>query len=91
MPQKKPVNPFYVVAIVVGVAFAITACSYCVMTMRGLDPHAVGENGLVGVMDRYGLAIMLVELGVLGAATVAAIATDDYWIRRFEAREQQRT
>lgn len=88
MPQKKPVNPFYVIAIVVGVAFAITACSYCVMTMRGLDPHTAGEGGLVGVMDRYGLVIMLAELGVLGATTIAAIATDDYWTRRFESRER---
>ncbi len=82
MSPPKAANPFYVLAIVVGVTFAITACAYGVMTVRGLDPHAADEGGLVGLMDQHGLAIMLVELAVLGVLTVLAIGTDDFWTRR---------
>jgi hypothetical protein len=35
-------------------------------------------------MDRHGLAIMAVEIVVLGLLTVAAIGTDGYWTRRAE-------
>jgi hypothetical protein len=84
MPASQAANPFYVLSIVAGVAFAITACAYGVMTVRGLDPHAADEGGLVGLMDEHGLAIMLVELSVLGVLTVLAIGTDDFWTRRGE-------
>jgi hypothetical protein len=82
MAQQKPVNPFYIALLPVGVAFAVTACAYGVMTVRGLDPHQVEEAGLVGLMDRHGLAIMVVELCCLAALTIAAIGTDDFWTRR---------
>ena len=88
MPATKPLNPFYPVLVVVGIAFALTACAYSVMTVRGLDPHSVDEGGLVGIMDRHGLTIMIVELVVLGLLTCAAIGTDNYWISRFESKQQ---
>ena len=84
MPQPKPTNPFYVAALPAGVIFAITACCYMVMAYRGLNPHRADEGGLVGLMDRHGMAIMLVELAILAVLTVAAIATDGYWMRRGE-------
>jgi hypothetical protein len=87
MPQPKPVNPFYVAALPVGVIFAITACSYMVMAYRGLNPHHANETGLVGLMDRHGMAILLVELAILGALTIAAISTDGFWTRRFETAQ----
>jgi hypothetical protein len=87
MPQRKPRNPFYVALIPVGVIFALTACSYMVMTYRGLDPHSANEVGLPGLMNHYGLTIMGVELALLGILTIAAIATDDFWTRRFEAAQ----
>ena len=62
-----------------GVAFAITACAYGVMTVRGLDPHLADEQGLMGLMSQHGLTILVVELVLLGVLTVLAIATDDYW------------
>jgi hypothetical protein len=82
MPQPGPRNPFYAMLVVVGVAFAVTACAYGVMTVRGLDPHASDEQGLVGLMDRHGLAIMAVELMLLALLTALAIGTDEYWSRR---------
>jgi len=87
MPQNKPFNPFYVAALPVGVIFALTACSYMVMAYRGLDPHQADEGGLVGLMDQHGLAILLVELALLAVLTFAAIGTDGYWTRRFEAAQ----
>jgi hypothetical protein len=89
MPQPKPTNPFYLALIPVGVVFAITACSYMVMTYRGLDPHSGNEQGLPGLMNHWGLTIMGVELGLLLILTVAAIASDDFWTRRFEAARNE--
>jgi hypothetical protein len=89
MPQPKPRNPFYLALIPVGVIFALTACSYMVMTYRGLDPHSNSEQGLPGLMNHWGLTIMGVELALLGILTVAAIATDDFWTRRFEAAQEK--
>ena len=89
MPQPKPTNPFYVALIPLGVVFAITACSYMVMTYGGLDPHSANEQGLPGLMNHWGMTIMGVELGLLLILTVAAIASDEFWTRRFEASQQR--
>jgi hypothetical protein len=78
MPQKNLTNPFYIVLLAVGAVFAITACAYCVMTVRGLEPRP-DEVGLMGLMSQHGLTILVVELIVLGLLTVAAIGTDGYW------------
>ena len=86
MPEPKPFNPFYAVLVVVGVAFVVTACAYGVMTVRGLDPHAADEGGLVGLMDRHGLSILVAELVLLGVLTVLAIGTDNYWTARTGSR-----
>ena len=91
MPQKKPTNPFYAALIPVGVIFVLTACSYFVMASRGLDPHSADDAGLMGLMNHYGLAILVVELVLLGILTVAAIGTDDFWTRRFEAAQKSST
>jgi hypothetical protein len=88
MPQPVPTNPFYVLLLAVGVVFAITACAYCVMTVRGLEPGA-NEVGLMAVMSQHGLTILIAELVGLGVLTVAAIGTDEYWTRRAEVREQR--
>jgi uncharacterized membrane protein len=82
MPQPKPINPFYSVLVVVGVVFAITACAYGVMTVRGLDPRNADESGLIGFLDDYGIWVLVGELVVLGLLTVAAIGTDEFWTRR---------
>jgi hypothetical protein len=87
MPQKQPVNPFYSALVVVGVLFALTACAYGVMTVRGLDPQNADEGGLVGFLDAYGVWVMVGELLVLGLLTVAAIGTDEYWTRRMTAAD----
>src|SRR5262245_41574279 len=86
MPAVKATNPFYAALLAVGVAFAITACAYGVMTVRGLDPRLADEEGLMGLMSRHGLAMMVVELVLLGLLTFAAIGTDGYWESGFGSR-----
>jgi hypothetical protein len=84
----KIVNPFYAALVVVGVAFAITTCAYTVMSFRELDPLAPEEGGLISLMKNHGLLILVVELGLLGILTVAAIGSDDYWTKRAEEKSK---
>ncbi len=78
-------NPFYAALLIVGLAFALTTCAYTVMSFRELDPFAPEEAGLTGLMKTHGLLILVVELGLLGVLTVAAIGSDDYWTKRSKA------
>ena len=94
MKPRKAVNPFYILLVVVGVAFAVTACAYGVMTVKMLHPEQVaelpeGEGGLLEFLDRHGFQVMLAQLAVLAVATLAAILTDDFWVRR-AARSRDR-
>ena len=91
MSPPKTTNPFYVLLILVGIAFAITACAYGVMTVRGLDPAAGlndGEAGgkLLAFLDDHGFTLMIVELALLAVLTFGAIATDEFWARRAAKR-----
>ncbi len=86
MPRPKAVNPFYVLLMLTGVVFAITACAYGVMTVKFLDPWQLPEgqadSGVLAWLDRYGLYLLAGELAVLGILTAAAMLTDDFWSRR---------
>jgi len=84
--MHKIVNPFYAALVVVGLAFALTACAYTVMSFRHLDPHSLDEPGLSTLMKEHGLVILAVELGLLTVLTIAAISTDDFWSRRAEKK-----
>ena len=90
MPQAKPFNPFYVALVPAGMVFAVTACAFGVMTVQGLDPRHAAENGLSRLLDQHGMFILAAEVAVLAILTVAAIATDDFWTRRFEAQHSHR-
>lgn len=54
-----------------------------VATDTSADPAA--KAPLFDWLRVHGLTALLVELGVLGLATFAAIGTDDYWERRAAA------
>lgn len=86
MVQKQPVNPFYVALLPVGVVFVVSACAYGVMMVRDLGPQHDPPTGLMGLMDRHGLAILVSELAVLAMLTMLAIGTDDFWARWPNAR-----
>jgi hypothetical protein len=81
--RRKAINPFYVALLPVGVVFAVTACAYVVMIMRGRDPQRPVETGLVALMAEQGVMIMGVELAILAVLTTLAIVSDDFWTRRF--------
>lgn len=87
------VNPFYVLVVVFGIAFALTASAYTVMTFKAMLPAAPDRDGDVKVdfLDRHGGQVMAFELGLLAVATVAAMATDRFSMRRacdeYQARQ----
>lgn len=85
MPKSKrqATNPFYVVLMVVGVAFALTACAYGWSARLKLDPETFDRNAaFIALVDRYGMLSMIVELGLLTVLTFLAIGTDEFWERR---------
>ena len=99
---KQPANPFYVILVVVGILFLVTASAYGVMTVKQLHgpfdqdeqvdqgEQAAGERFL-RFLDQHGVALLLGEIAVLGLVTVAAIGTDEYWSRRAVRQTNQRT
>lgn len=91
MARKKPVNPFYVLLVLVGAAFAVTACAYGITAMRELRPmRAAAEappqsTSLTDFMAKHGEALLVGELLLLAVTVVGAISTDGYWMRRGQA------
>jgi len=90
MPSDRPaINPFYLLLILVGIAFFITACAYGVVTfraLRSLDVDA-GGSSLLNWMDQHGMTLIWVELALLAVAVVGAIWLDS----ARDARAPQRT
>ena len=78
---KKIGNLFYVLLILVGVIFTITACAYGVMAVQGIQPPTAQtpQHPLMTFMREYGDMLLLVELAVLAIVTVVAMATDRYF------------
>ena len=91
--RRRPINPFYILLVIVGIGFSVTACAYGVMTIKQMDPlaasHSESSRALLDFLDDHGMVLMIVELVVLGIATFAAIGTDDYWQRRSELGDSE--
>jgi hypothetical protein len=86
--SKEPVNPFYVLLVILGIVFLITACAYGVMAYRAMAPAQGGDvnaHPLTRFLDRHGIALLGWELGLLAAATFAAM-----WLDRFRSQRDQR-
>ena len=82
---KAPVNPFYVLVVVFGVVFVITACAYGTMAYRAIAPAVDAQargQGLMGFLDRFGVQLLSIELAVLGAASLGAMWLDQVRSRR---------
>ena len=97
VPKKKNINPFYILLLLSGAAFAITAMAFGVMTVRslhasrnaGYGPFEVGENSLISetgsfdeILDRHGTHAMIFELVLLTIGTVGAIGYDQHLDRK---------
>jgi hypothetical protein len=78
--SKEPINPFYLLCAVLGVAFTVTACGYGVLMLRanrGLN-LAAGDapHPLMSFLDHYGMIILGVEVALLAGVSLAAIMLD---------------
>ena len=99
MPRsKKFANPFYLLLLVAGISFAITAVAYGVTALEEaragrLDQAVAAQNDrhpLIEWMSRHGNTALLTELAFLAVFTFGAIGTDDYWQRRAAAEKKRR-
>ena len=84
MPAKKHRNPFYVLLVIAGIAFAVTAFAYGFMAFQVVNSLAAEagrheRHPLFQWLRLHGDAALLIELAVLAVFTVAAIATDRWW------------
>jgi hypothetical protein len=95
MPRsKKSANPFYVLLVMAGITFALTATAYGVMAFREARPiaesnieiTAAAPHPLMSWMSDHGEAALFAELVMLAVFTIGAIGTDEYWQRREAAR-----
>jgi hypothetical protein len=81
---KEPINPFYVLCAISGVAFTLTVCAYALLMIRanrGLPPagdDAASPHPLLSLLDRHGMMILGVEVAVLAVVSIAAITLDHY-------------
>jgi hypothetical protein len=105
--SKEPVNPFYVLLVLVGTLFLVTACAYGLMAARATHPamrearearpaerdgpQVVRDHALLTFLDRHGAELLTWELVALGIATTAAMGLDRYRWRRQIAREAPAT
>lgn len=85
MPAKSPANPFYVVLVLAGVVFFVTACAYGMMALREFRAPA-GETAmpseLLTFLNQRGALLLGIEIAVLATATFAAMAYDQRLGRR---------
>jgi membrane protein required for beta-lactamase induction len=85
--NKSGINPFYVLLVLLGIAFTLTACAYGVMAFKGAraDAPVVDQSSgaaLLSYLDEHGAQLMGLELALLAFCTAGAMATDRYWMRR---------
>ncbi len=91
--NSKVVNPFYIILVVTGILFTVTAIGFGIVVVRDVrqlspigDPHA--GSSLLAWLDAHGVLVMTVQLVILALCTVAAIGTDDFWTRRAQRRNK---
>ena len=91
--SKEPINWFYMLTAILGVAFTVTACGYGLLMLRTnraasvTQPFDQQPHPLMNLLDQHGMAILAVEVGLLAVVSVAAIVLDHYRGKR-GARER---
>ncbi len=81
MPRPQTMsNPFYLLLLVVGVLFAITACCYGVMMVQSRNPFPT-SSPLLQWIEEWGTIALATEIGVLAVLMLAAFGTDGYWTK----------
>ena len=82
---KDPVNPFYVLLVIVGVVFFVTAFAYSAMTYLAIQPERardIGNHELWSFLDHHGVQLLGAELALLAGSTYGAMWLDGYRLRR---------
>jgi hypothetical protein len=80
---KEPVNPFYILVVLIGVVFVITTFAYGTMAYRAVA-QTEESPGLMSMLDEHGVSILSGELVVLGLVTFGAMWLDGVRTRRTE-------
>jgi hypothetical protein len=76
---REPVNPFYVLLVLLGIVFLVTACAYGVMAYRAISPNVelqAKPHPLTEFLDEHGVELLGGELALLAAASFAAMGLD---------------
>lgn len=76
---REPVNPFYVLLVLLGIVFLVTACAYGVMAYRALSPEVARQakpHPLTEFLDDHGVELLGGELALLAVASFAAMGLD---------------
>jgi hypothetical protein len=80
---KQPINPFYLLCVLVGVAFTVTACGQLVLMLRANRGASSADDAgnvhpLLNLLDEHGMTILAVEVALLAVVSIAAIVLDHY-------------
>jgi hypothetical protein len=81
--SKESTNPFYLLCVAAGVIFTVTACAEGLVMLRanrGFNFSDANEtmHPLMNLLEQHGLAILGVEVAILGLGTFAAISLDHF-------------
>ncbi len=93
---REPVNPFYVLLVLLGIVFLVTACAYGVMAYRAISPALARQNDghpLTEFLDKHGMLLLAVELALLARRRLRPwgwIAGASCESRRMIARTERR-
>lgn len=81
-------NPFYLLLSLVGFVFVVTVCAYWLMSLAVIRDPLGNEPrvGLLGFLEQHGTLLIVIEVAALLVLCVAAMATDDFWMRRAEGK-----
>lgn len=78
-PARHRRNPFHAMVVFAGVVFCLSSWLVflgAVRTSAAQPPEALEVPRLLALIDRHGTVLLLVELGLLVASAVAAVAFD---------------
>ncbi len=92
MPRPQIIkNPFYLLLSVAGFLFVVTVVAYWLMSLAVIkDP--LGENprdSLFSFLEAHGTSLLVGEVTALIVLSLAAMLTDDFWMRLWQRKDDQ--
>ena len=91
--KKQEVNPFYVLVVLVGIAFVVTTLAYVVVLVRlqpvgGQAPTSV-ESPVPQFIEQRGESLLLQEAGALVVVSILAMGLDRWRSRRSSRAKEE--